>query len=79
MPLGFRPPSYLPHATQPSRKEVERPCWFSAQLNSGKPCVVNSSHHGTIPLIVLGLLPLFYFVETDGILLLYKDVQKLCI
>lgn len=40
MPLGLRPPSHLPRAMQPSRKEVEWPCWFSAQLNAGKACVV---------------------------------------
>lgn len=51
-----------------------------AQLQEAFGFGSQAPRHGTIPLIVLGFFSsLFYFVETDGILLLFKDVQKLCI
>lgn len=80
MPLnGDRPPSHLPTATQPSRREVEWPCGCTAQLCSGKPLVLVvklPSPRNNPSDRVWFSSSLFYFVETNSILLFFRDVQS---
>lgn len=61
---------------------MEWPCGCTAQLNSRKPLVLVvkllSPRNNSFDCVWFSS-SLFYFVETDGILLLFKDVQKLCI
>lgn len=48
----------------------------TAQLCCGKPLL----GHGTIPPMVFGFLPPYFILsKPDGILLVFKDVQKPCI